>query len=131
MFQSLSIGQEVTTSDLGACVETMAGLGVDVVVQIGPEAGWGEVIESTWPRHSDSAEDGDVPVVLGGFIPARQDGAPGAASEFVEAVACAYEAGLAIAFEGMFAGEWRSRISVPTYPFQRRRYWVELVNRAV
>ena len=127
--QSFSIGQEVATAEIGTCVAAMAELGVDMVVQIGPDAGLGVVIESTWPRHSNSAEDGGVPVVLGGFMPARQDGASDPASEFVGAVACAYEAGIDIAFEGMFAGEWRSRISVPTYPFQRRRYWVEPVKR--
>jgi len=42
----------------------------------------------------------------------------------VEAVARAYEAGLAIDFRGLFAGEGRRRISLPGYPFQRRRYWV-------
>ena len=43
---------------------------------------------------------------------------------FVEAVAGVYEAGLALSFEGMFAGESRRRISLPSYPFQRRRHWV-------
>ena len=44
--------------------------------------------------------------------------------EFVKAVAKAYEAGLPISFEGMFTGETRRRISLPTYPFQRRRHWI-------
>ncbi|MYA62563.1 MAG: type I polyketide synthase, partial [Dehalococcoidia bacterium] len=43
---------------------------------------------------------------------------------FVKAVAKAYEAGLPISFEGMFTGETRRRISLPTYPFQRRRHWI-------
>jgi len=38
-------------------------------------------------------------------------------------VARAYEAGLAIDFAGLFAGEERRRISLPGYPFQRQRYW--------
>ena len=42
----------------------------------------------------------------------------------VKAVAKAYEAGLPISFEGMFTGETRRRISLPTYPFQRRRHWI-------
>ena len=36
-----------------------------------------------------------------------------------------YETGLPIAFAGLFAGETRRRISVPGYPFERRRYWVD------
>jgi acyl transferase domain-containing protein len=34
-------------------------------------------------------------------------------------------AGIALDFPAMFAYEQRSRISLPTYPFQRQRYWIE------
>ena len=51
--------------------------------------------------------------------------APGKAPPFVRAVARAYELGLDVAFGGLFAGELRSRVSIPSYPFQRRRYWLE------
>ena len=44
-------------------------------------------------------------------------------------MADAYEAGLGIAFEGLFADEERRRVSLPTYPFQRRRYWVDAAKR--
>ena len=44
---------------------------------------------------------------------------------FVRAVARVYEAGLGVAFGGLFAGELRSRVALPGYPFQRRRYWLE------
>ena len=44
---------------------------------------------------------------------------------FVDAVAKAYEAGLNIDFTGLFAGESRRRVSIPGYPFQRRRHWVD------
>ncbi|MYK13239.1 MAG: hypothetical protein F4050_04065 [Rhodospirillaceae bacterium] len=50
--------------------------------------------------------------------------APDGDAGFVEAVARAYEAGLPVAFAGLFAGETRRRIPVPGYPFERRRYWV-------
>ena len=49
---------------------------------------------------------------------------PEAAGGFAAAVAEAYEAGLDINFEGLFAGETRRRISLPGYPFQRRRHWI-------
>ena len=49
---------------------------------------------------------------------------PVAARGFAAAVAEAYEAGLRINFEGLFAGETRRRISLPDYPFERRRYWI-------
>ena len=43
----------------------------------------------------------------------------------VETAAQAYEAGETVAFAELFAGEKRRRISLPGYPFQRRRYWIE------
>ena len=49
---------------------------------------------------------------------------PGAAGGFAASVAEAYEAGLGINFEGLFAGETRRRIALPGYPFERRRYWI-------
>lgn len=44
---------------------------------------------------------------------------------FVRAVAGAYEAGLTVSFAGLFAGETRRRVSLPGYPFQRRRRRIE------
>ena len=48
---------------------------------------------------------------------------------FVDAVAGAYRAGLAVRFEGLFAGEARRRISLPGYPFQRERHWLEATKQ--
>ena len=43
----------------------------------------------------------------------------------VEAFASDYEAGQTVPFETLFTGETRCRISLPTYPFQRRSHWFE------
>ena len=48
---------------------------------------------------------------------------------FAEAVSRAYEAGLPVAFAGLFAGEERRRVSLPAYPFQRRRHWIRAGGR--
>ena len=93
------------------CVETLAELGVQVVVEIGPDTVLGPTVASAWPESADV-----VPVVL------SSQGDDG----FVGAVAGAYEAGLTISFAGLFAGETRRRISLPSYPFQRRRHWIEM-----
>ncbi len=94
------------------CVEALAELGVQVVVEIGPDAVLGPKIAS-----SDGA---GMPVVLSSLVGASQGD-----NGFVAAVAGAYEAGLAVSFAGLFAGETRCRISLPSYPFQRRRHWIE------
>ncbi len=84
------------------CTETFADLGVETVVEIGPR------MTPAW-----AAGNVEAPVVLSCL--------PGT---FVEAVAGAYVAGLPVSFAGLFAGETRRRISLPAYPFQRRRHWV-------
>ena len=99
------------------CVATLAELGVQVVVEIGPDAVLGPLVASAWP---ESADDSKMPIVLSSLRRSSQEN-----DGFVEAVAGAYEAGLAVSFAGLFAGETRCRISLPSYPFQRRRHWIE------
>ena len=118
----------------GRCFRTVAERGVEVVVEIGPCGSVGPMVASAWPRPAAGAEDDANgvrgPVVLSG--PGRPDGdgsAPNGDAGFARAVAGAYEAGLPVAFTGLFAGEIRRRISVPGYPFERRRYWIESPKR--
>ena len=106
------------------CVETLADLGVEVVVEIGPRAVLGPTVAPAWPQ-----SDTDSPVVLSSL---RQPSATSqGAGEFVEAVANAYEAGLPVSYAGLFVGETRRRISLPGYPFQRRCHWIEASKRSV
>lgn len=49
---------------------------------------------------------------------------PGRDEGPVEAAASDYEAGRDVDFAGLFRGETRCRVSLPVYPFQRRRHWV-------
>ena len=111
-----------------ACVETLAGLGVDAVVEIGPHAVLGPMTTLAWP---DAAGVAEPAVVSSLRRPAtgEEPPAPGSGGGFVEAVAGAYEAGLPLRFDGLFAGEARRRIALPGYPFQRERYWVEAPKR--
>ena len=98
------------------CVATLAELDVQVVVEIGPGAVLGPMVASAWP---ESADGTGAPVVLSSLGTLKDD------DGFMEAVAGAYEAGLAVSFAGLFAGEARRRVSLPGYPFQRRRHWIE------
>ena len=109
-----------------ACVETLAELGVDAVVEIGPHAVLGPMVSLAWP--GGTAE----PAVVSSLRrPSRgeEPPAPGSGGGFVEAVAGVYAAGLPVRFDGLFAGEARRRIALPGYPFQRERYWVEAPKR--
>ena len=110
-----------------ACIETLAELGVDAVVEIGPHSVLGPMTLLAWP---ESAEGGGPPAAVSSLRQPHPD-VPAAETEgaFVSAVAQAYEAGLPIRFEGLFAGESRRRIALPGYPFQRERHWVEAPKR--
>ena len=55
----------------------------------------------------------------------RSDLAASPDGGLLDAVAALYEAGVEVAFPGLFAGERRRRVALPLYPFQRERYWVE------
>jgi acyl transferase domain-containing protein len=48
----------------------------------------------------------------------------GGAERFVQSLAEAHVAGAALDWEALLAGSAPSVVSLPTYPFQRRRYWL-------
>ncbi len=111
-----------------SCVETLADLGVGVVVEIGPHSVLGPVVSMSWPR---SASD-ETPAILASLRrPPRDATGPSADTSggFVEAVAGAYEARLNINFAGLFSGEHRCRVSLPGYPFQHSSHWVQTPKR--
>ena len=106
-------------------IETLAGLGVDLVIEVGPHAVLSTMTTLSWP---DTAEG--PPVALPSLLrPSSKVSQAEADRAFTAAVAKAYEAGLSVSFAGLFAGEDRRRISLPSYPFQRQRYWVEAQKR--
>ena len=103
------------TVSLDRSASALADLGVDVAIEVGPAA--------TLASQAVS-DSGDAAVTLASMMGSSSSSPTGCDTDFVEAVAGAYQAGLDISFEGMFSGETRRRISVPTYPFQRRRHWI-------
>ena len=110
------------------CADTLAELGVDAIVEIGPEAVLGPAVVRSW-----TANGADSPVTIGSLKRPSKDGdEPSARADggFVDAVAAAYEAGLPVSFAGLFAGETRRRIALPGYPFQRRRFWLAKIGGA-
>jgi len=114
---------------LSGCAETLAALGVDVVIEIGPDTALAPLFAEAWPKDGDNAA---APTLLSSLRQSSggEEAAAGHAdSGFVEAVARAYEAGLGVSFAGLFAGETRRRISLPGYPFQRRRFWLPKPGR--
>ncbi len=108
----------------GGAVRTLADLGVDLVIEIGPRSLLAPLAVSAWP---DSPPPPRVIVSMG--LPDGEKATPGSARVFADAVAEAYEAGMSVRFQGLFAGESRRRIPIPDYPFQRERFWLEASKR--
>ena len=90
-------------------LQALRELGISVLIEIGPRPVLGPMALRAWPDSTPG------PVILSSLGPQ---------TAFAEAVGAAYEAGLAISFGGLFTGERRRSISLPTYPFERHRYWV-------
>ena len=95
-------------------VRTLADLSVDAIVEIGPHSVLGPMASLFWPEQADARND-TTPVVFASLRrPPRGEVTP--ESGFVEAVAMAYEAGLDISFSGLFAGDARRKVTLPSYP---------------
>ena len=115
--------QARATAPIGACAATLAELGVDAIIEIGADGALGAQFSQEWQASANGAGDAQ-PLLIGGMPRAVNDESAEQGAGFVEAVARAYEAGLTLDFNGLFAGESRRRVSLPTYPFQRRRHWL-------
>ena len=102
--------QARATVRFSAGVSTLAGLGVDLLIEVGPDAVLGRLAQACWPG------DGEQPPAVASLT---------ADTSFGEAVAAAWEAGLPFSFGGLFTGETRRRIAIPGHPFERRRYWLD------
>ena len=108
------------------CVETLAAMGVDTVIEIGPDTVLGPTVTTAWPQGSGPAE----PVIASSMRrPSSSKPDPVDGSGFLDAVAVAYSAGIDLSFAGLFAGEARRRVALPGYRFQHHRFWVEQPRR--
>ena len=111
-----------------SCVETLASLGVDAVVELGPHAVLGPMTALAWPGSAGV----EPPAVVASLWRPRADTPPADTEDaFVAAVGAAYEAGVPVQLEALFAGESRRRVSLPGYPFQRERFWAARRRRRV
>ena len=107
-------------------VGALARLGVGLLIEVGPRPEFAPLAAGCWPASDPVSPTGPSGAASG--APAVV-ASLGPETGFVEAVASAWEAGAEVSFAGLFAGERRCRVSLPTYPFQRERYWVETASR--
>ncbi len=94
-----------------AGLKALAATGANVLIEIGPSPALAGMASAIWPAE-------DPPPVIASLAGEGEAG-------FAHAVGEAYKAGLALDFHSLFGDQPRRRISIPSYPFQRERYWIE------
>ncbi|KAK1182739.1 type I polyketide synthase [Streptomyces sp. NBS 14/10] len=97
-------------------VETLASAGFSHFIEAGPRPVLAAAIQET------VAESGLALATL------RRD--QGGADRFATSLAEGYVRGLAVDWASRFDGSGARHIDLPTYPFQRRRYWVDTAARS-
>ena len=108
------------SAELQKCAGALSDFGIGGLMEIGPREAVGPRLASAWP------ESAGEPVRIPSLCePSGDEPVEDSYRKFLGAVAKVYEAGLPISFPGLFAGEMRRRISLPGYPFQRRRHWIK------
>ncbi|WP_459963583.1 SDR family NAD(P)-dependent oxidoreductase [Nocardia sp. IFM 10818] len=95
-------------------IETLVDWGARRFVEIGPDAALTAMTQQNLP--ADIAAQSLV-------IAAARRGR-GEVDQFLACLARAYAAGVEVDWQVCFAGRPVSRVSLPTYAFQRRRYWL-------
>ncbi|WP_349294387.1 SDR family NAD(P)-dependent oxidoreductase [Streptomyces sp. HU2014] len=101
------------TVRFGDGVRTLHDQGVRVFLEIGPDAVLSAMAQECLPGARNLA-----------FVPAqRRD--RGEAQAVVTALGKLHVAGGRVDWEAFFAGTGARRVELPTYPFQRRHYWLE------
>ncbi|MFF6783054.1 SDR family NAD(P)-dependent oxidoreductase [Streptomyces sp. NPDC012510] len=107
-------------------VRTLAAEGVTVLLEVGPDGVLTGSAHSCLDAHADAhadagtGADAESPVC----VAAQRKDAP-ADETLVAAIARAHLAGTPVDWAAVFAGSGARRVDLPTYPFQRARYWPE------
>jgi len=106
------------TVQFAAGLETLRQAGITHFLEIGPDA----VLSRLGPACLTSAD--------AVWLPSLRRGADDW-SELLSSLARLYMAGARIDWERFHDGVPREHVALPTYPFQRQRYWLDAVPRAV
>ncbi|HEY8987367.1 MAG TPA: SDR family NAD(P)-dependent oxidoreductase, partial [Streptomyces sp.] len=94
-------------------VRALEARGVTTFVELGPDGALSALAQECWSGEGLAA----VPVL-------RKD--RDEAQSLVTAVATAHTRGVAVDWSAFFAGSGARRVDLPTYAFQRERYWPEI-----
>jgi acyl transferase domain-containing protein len=93
-------------------IDTLAGRGHRIFLEVGP----GNTLIAMTGRQLS----GTTPLLLPGLVAGRDDW-----RSLLETIARLYQSGVAIDWAGIDRAYRRRRVPLPTYPFERRRFWHE------
>lgn len=97
-------------------VQSLGRLGVDVVVEIGPHPVLTAMAQECWPRGS---------VTWASSLRRDRDDL----QHLTDALAALSVAGVDVDWSGVYGDRGRRRAGLPTYPFDRQHYWVDVRRR--
>ena len=93
------------------------------------EIGVGQALGSFVKQQALASGTHSLPLVVP-TLPAATERQSGQAL-LLKAIGTLWLSGVTIDWPGFYAGEQRLRLTLPTYPFERQRYWLEPKNRLV
>ncbi|WP_344314609.1 type I polyketide synthase, partial [Streptomyces rhizosphaericus] len=96
-------------------MRSLAAQGVTAYLEVGPDG-----VLSAMARDCLTGESASAPVV----VPVLRKGRPDAQA-LVTALTEAHVHGVTVNWEQVFDGRGTRKVELPTYPFQRQRYWLE------
>jgi acyl transferase domain-containing protein/NADPH:quinone reductase-like Zn-dependent oxidoreductase/acyl carrier protein len=102
---------------LAPAIRSLLGQGHRTLIEVGPHPVLGFAVQETI---DEEPREGEGAVVIGTL---RRD--EGGARRFALSLAQAHVAGASVDWQTLFAARGPRVVPLPTYPFQRRRYWVD------
>ncbi|MFD4322331.1 type I polyketide synthase, partial [Streptomyces sp. NPDC058548] len=103
-----------STVRFAAAVRTLTAQGTRTFLELGPDGVLSAAVRAT------TGEDDTPPVAVPALRRGRDE-----ATTFTTAVATLHTQGVRADWDAVFAGTGARRVDLPTYPFQRQRYWPE------
>ncbi|MEU6965554.1 SDR family NAD(P)-dependent oxidoreductase [Streptomyces chrestomyceticus] len=102
--------------------EAMSGLGVGTFIELGPDgilSGMGPQTRTDSDGEGDSGSEAWLPVLRRGRDEPRA---------LLTALAKAFVRGIPVAWDALYTGTGAQRVDLPTYAFQRQRYWLSAAS---